>query len=63
MATQMAEGRLRPMHPVMALQSFIGPIFFHLVSRPALERIVPVPMSPKDAVAELVAVSVVGLRA
>ncbi len=35
----MRSGRLRPMHPVLALQSFIGPIFFHLLTRPVAERV------------------------
>ena len=36
---QMLEGRLRQMHPVLALQSFLGPIFFHLLTRPVAERV------------------------
>jgi AcrR family transcriptional regulator len=34
----MQAGRLRQMHPVLALQSFVGPIFFHLMTRPLAER-------------------------
>lgn len=30
---QMAAGRLRQMHPALALQSLIGPLFFHLLTR------------------------------
>jgi AcrR family transcriptional regulator len=30
----MSAGRLRPADPVLALQSFIGPLFFHLMTRP-----------------------------
>jgi AcrR family transcriptional regulator len=30
---QMAAGRLRPMHPALALQSLIGPLFFYLLTR------------------------------
>jgi AcrR family transcriptional regulator len=36
---QMQSGRLRHMHPLLALQSFIGPIFFHLMTRPLAERL------------------------
>jgi hypothetical protein len=36
---QMAVGRLRMMHPLLALQAFIGPIFFHLLARRLAERI------------------------
>lgn len=36
---QMAAGRLRQIHPVLALQAFAGPLFVHVVSRPALEAL------------------------
>lgn len=36
--TQMQRGRLRTMHPILALQAFVGPIFFHLMTRPMAER-------------------------
>lgn len=37
---QMSTGRLRATDPFLALQSFIGPLFFHLMTRPiALERL------------------------
>jgi AcrR family transcriptional regulator len=35
---QIALGRLRPVHPVVALTGFIGPVLFHLLSRPLVER-------------------------
>jgi AcrR family transcriptional regulator len=57
---QMAVGRIRPMHPILALQAFIGPIFFHLMTRPVIERIVPL-MDPEAAVDELVADALRGL--
>jgi AcrR family transcriptional regulator len=37
---QMAVGRLRMMHPLLALQSFVGPIFFHVLSRSLAKRMV-----------------------
>ena len=58
---QMAAGRLRPMHPILALQAFVGPIFFHLMTRPVIERIVPLPMDPEGAVDDLVAAALEGL--
>jgi AcrR family transcriptional regulator len=61
MADQMALGRVRQMHPLLALQTYIGPIFFHLLTRPAVERVAPFPMSVELAVDQLVAVSVDGL--
>ena len=49
-ASQMAEGRLREMHPMLALQSFVGPIFFHLLTRPLLERALGIEMDGEQAV-------------
>ena len=60
--TQMAAGRIRPMHPILALQAFIGPIFFHLMTRPTIERVVPLSIDPVDAVDVLVAAGLAGLR-
>jgi hypothetical protein len=53
MATNMAEGRLRQMHPILALQAFIGPIFFHLITRPVIERVVGLDMDGEQSVTEL----------
>jgi AcrR family transcriptional regulator len=53
MATNMAEGRLRQMHPMLALQAFIGPIFFHLITRPVIERVVGLDMDGEQSVTEL----------
>jgi hypothetical protein len=61
-AGQMAAGRVRPMHPILALQVVVGPIFFHLMTRPTIERLIGLPMSPQNAVDELVAAVLVGLR-
>jgi AcrR family transcriptional regulator len=36
--SQMRDGRLRQMPPLLALQLFVGPIFFHLLTRPLAER-------------------------
>ena len=38
LAEQTAEGRLRPVHPVVALASFVGPQLFHLLSRELAEQ-------------------------
>jgi AcrR family transcriptional regulator len=61
MAEQMACGRVRAMHPLIALQSFVGPIFFHLLTRPAIERVADVPMTAEQAVDQLVSVAIAGL--
>jgi TetR/AcrR family transcriptional repressor of mexJK operon len=61
MAEQMTLGRIRPMHPLIALQSFIGPVFFHLMTRPAMERVVELPMPAEEAIDTLVANAIAGL--
>ena len=50
---QMAAGRLRQMHPLLALQSFIGPIFFHLMTRRAAQTVLGVEMDEEQAVTDL----------
>jgi AcrR family transcriptional regulator len=50
---QMAAGRLRNMHPLLALQAFIGPIFFHLLTRKAAATVLGVEMDEEQAVTEL----------
>ncbi len=50
---QMSAGRLRRMHPMLALQSFIGPIFFHVMTRPAAERVLGIAIDGEAAVTEL----------
>jgi AcrR family transcriptional regulator len=51
--TQMTSGRLRPMSPLLALQSFVGPIFFHVLTRPLVERVLGVDIDGEQAVTEL----------
>jgi AcrR family transcriptional regulator len=46
----MQSGRLRQMHPVLALQSFIGPIFFHLMTRPLAQRLLGFDIDGEQAV-------------
>jgi AcrR family transcriptional regulator len=62
LAGQMALGRVRRMHPLLALQFFIGPLFFHLMTRPAVESLAPLPMPIESAIDELVAAGLAGLR-
>ena len=50
---QMTSGRLRPMSPLLALQSFIGPIFFHVLTRPLVERLLDIDLDGEQAVTEL----------
>ncbi len=46
----MRDGRLRQMHPLLALQSFVGPIFFHLITRPVAEQMLGLDMNGEEAV-------------
>ena len=50
---QMAEGRLRRMHPLLALQSFVGPILFHIMTRPFAEKVLQLDIEGEAAVTEL----------
>ena len=50
---QMSKGRLRRMHPLLALQAFIGPIFFHIVTRPLAERVLSLDVEGEAAVTQL----------
>jgi TetR/AcrR family transcriptional regulator of autoinduction and epiphytic fitness len=49
-ASQMAAGNLRQMHPMLALQAFIGPIFFHMLTRPLAERVLGLEVDGEQAV-------------
>lgn len=49
----MREGRLRQMHPILALQSFVGPIMFHLLTRSLAERMLGLHIDGEQAVTEL----------
>jgi AcrR family transcriptional regulator len=43
----------RPMHPLLALQSFMGPIFFHVMTRSAAERVLGIDIEGEQAMTEL----------
>jgi AcrR family transcriptional regulator len=59
---QMAAGTIRPMHPLLAVQAVLGPIAFHLLSRPIAERVVGFDMPIDEVVDQLTASIVRGLR-
>lgn len=59
---QMASGHIRRMHPILALQAVIGPIFFHLMTRPTIEQLVGLPMDPEAAIDEIVTATLSGLQ-
>ena len=48
--SQMRDGGLRQMPPLLALQSFVGPIFFHLLTRPLAERVLGLDIDGEQAV-------------
>jgi AcrR family transcriptional regulator len=49
----MQSGRLRTMHPVLALQALVGPILFHLLTRPLAERMLGLDIDGEQAVTML----------
>ncbi|HVD01319.1 MAG TPA: helix-turn-helix domain-containing protein [Candidatus Dormibacteraeota bacterium] len=49
---QMEAGALRPMHPVLAVQAFVGPIIFHLILRPVLVEGLGIELDTEAAVRE-----------
>jgi AcrR family transcriptional regulator len=52
--TQMQAGRLRTMHPILALAAFAGPLLLFSLARPVLETVTPVELPPgEEAVGEL----------
>jgi hypothetical protein len=61
LAGQVARGRLRPIHPLLAAQAFIGPVFFHVLTRPIAKRLVQFEMPLEAAVTELAEAAVRGL--
>jgi AcrR family transcriptional regulator len=61
LAAQMALGRLRPMHPLLAAQLLIGPVFFHLMTRPIAARVAHLDIELEEAVTALAEAAVRGL--
>jgi len=54
LGTQMQAGRLRPMHPIVALQLLAGPIVAHLLTRPLAELLITFDASQSDPLDEIV---------
>lgn len=53
LAGEMAVGRVRAMHPVLAAQALIGPIVFHLLARAEAEHVGVLDVSVEAAVRQL----------
>jgi AcrR family transcriptional regulator len=61
-AAQMAAGRLRPMHPVLAVQGFAGPLVMHLLTRELAEERLGLGVDVEEAAGQLAAAWVRGMR-
>lgn len=59
MAREMDAGRIRRMHPVLAVQAVLGPIFVHLLTRPIAARLVAFDL-PLDAAVDQLTESILG---
>lgn len=46
----MRDGRLRRMPPLLALQSFVGPVLFHIITRPLAEQMLGLDIDGEQAV-------------
>lgn len=55
LAGQMAAGRIRPMHPLLALQGLAGPLLVHVITRPQAERRFGLEMPVEEAADEFAA--------
>jgi AcrR family transcriptional regulator len=54
LSRQMAAGRVRQMHPVLAFQLLAGPIVAHLLTRPLAESLIGFTTPPHEVVDEIV---------
>ncbi len=59
---QMAAGRLRPVHPLLAVQGFAGPIIVHVLLRPVVSEGLGLELDSEAAVREFAANWVRGMR-
>jgi AcrR family transcriptional regulator len=59
---QMQAGRLRKLHPVLALQSLIGGVMMHILSAPVLGQSMAQVPTGEDAVLELAQIWLRGMR-
>jgi AcrR family transcriptional regulator len=53
LTSQMRAGRLRSAHPILAMQAFVGPLLFHLLTRDLAESRLGFTVPLEDAVTEL----------
>ena len=59
---QMVAGRLRTMHPSLAVQSLLGPLLFYVLTRPYAARLAGLDAPFEEAVGQLISAAVNGLE-
>lgn len=62
LAAQMAAGRLRRMHPILALQSLVGGVMFHLLAGPVMSQAPVAVPSGEEAVLQFAHIWLRGMR-
>jgi AcrR family transcriptional regulator len=60
---RMDAGEVRRMHPILAVQLMLGPIFIHILTRPLAERLIGLSIPMDKAIDQLSAAILEGLRA
>jgi AcrR family transcriptional regulator len=60
---QMAAGRLRRTHPLLAIQTILGPVVFHLLTRPVAEQVLGVTLDVEEAADQVADIVLHGLAA
>ncbi len=63
LARHMETGEIRRMHPILAVQVLMGPVFIHLLTRPMAERLIGLDMPIDQAIDALTAAMLEGLAA
>jgi AcrR family transcriptional regulator len=58
---QMEAGTIRRAHPVLAIQAVLGPVAFHILTRPIAERAFGVTAPVEDVAAEFARIALLGL--
>jgi AcrR family transcriptional regulator len=58
---QMAAGTIRRAHPILAIQSLLGPVAFHLLTRPVAERLFGMTTPVEDVAEQLANIVLHGL--
>ncbi len=62
LASQMAAGRLRRMHPMLAVQSLVGGVMFHMLAAPVMSKATVDVPAGEDAVLQFAQIWLRGMR-